>query len=519
MEDMFAILIAIIFFVFLVILLNASLKAQKAKKYWAWFYNRERGLAELNMNSYLMNELTNSLLNGEGASFSGCNDIAYSHFKIANSNIFAANDVAYVNSNNGTGQYHKDNRDVNSLLSQIHVSTDGVPLDIYFATNKDGGYHFVILPDIILAFISGVERAVFVAAYDISAFSEEVSYINYQKSYDNITDMSHNDRSYFLRYCDVKDSQAIAAAWDYETKNGYRDGRRQGNNSFRVKFKYTLVKYQIGSVQANIASSRTKNAEELDAAFNTFRNSKTAKDKSSSTASSTSGNNASSQRMTNDDILSFVNGDSKKKEESNSSEYGNKAFNKDDYIDAEYREVPADEENETRETNNNIEEAIGTNRTYEGKQQIDISQRKAIREGDARARNRELMSSVTDSMNNAYGSQYEFKVYQVRKNRDNWQMQDAGSYAYFERNGCKYCIEFNLRTTLDNGVTKLEFRLSSDDAELVGSYFGKVIQKHRMFPFNNGYSVFLEYDYQYDATDEVKDKLIILTRTLAEEVL
>lgn len=514
MDTMFKILLAVIAFVILFI----GLKAQKAKKYWAWYYSRERGLAELNMNSFLMNELTDSLLNGEGASFSGCNDIAYSNFKIANSNIFVANDVAYINNNNETGPYHKDNKDVNSLLGQVHVSTDGVPLDLYFATNKDGGYHFIVLPNIILAFISGIEKAVFVAAYDIRALSEEVSYINYQKSYDNITDMSHNDRSYFLRYCDVKDSQAIAAAWDYETKNGYRDGRRQGNNSFRVKFKYTLVKYQIGSVQANIASSRTKNAEELNSAFNAFRNSKTAKYKSSSTTSSTSGKNASSQRKTDDDILNFVNGDSKEKEGSNRSAYGSKAFNKDDYIDVEYREVPVNEENEARENDDNIE-ATDANSAYEEKQQVDVSQRKAISEGDSRARNRELMSAVTDSMNSIYGSEYEFKVYQVRKNRDNWQMQDAGSYAYFERNGCKYCIEFNLRTTLDNGVTKLEFRLSSDDADLVGSYFGEIIQNHRMFPFNNGYSVFLEYDYQYDATDEVKNKLVILTKTLAEEVL
>ena len=218
----------------LIILLVVA-KRIRIARYWAWYYSRDRGLADISAPEYLIDDATSAALNRTSQTVLGCCNEDYLYLKDSIESAYHSDEVVYIEDQTVTDKYASDGYSGTTLLNSINVSTDGEPISIFCKVNEDGGYHFIILPNIVYAFITGGRRYTFVGAYDQKMFKMELDHTNYRKEYHHITDMSHQPRSYFLRYCDVKDSKAVAAGWQYETKNGYRDGRRQGNNFFIVK--------------------------------------------------------------------------------------------------------------------------------------------------------------------------------------------------------------------------------------------------------------------------------------------
>lgn len=248
----------------LIVLLIIAKKI-RIKRYWNWYFSRDRGLADISSQEYRLEEETAAALSRTARRITGCQSANYTYLKDALNQAYQSDEILVLENNTSKGKYTSDGFSSSTLLNSINVSTDGEAIGVYCKVNEDGGYHFIILPNIIYAFITGGRRYSFVAAYDQKMLKVDLDHINYRKEYHHITDMSHQPRSYFLKYCDVKDSKAVAAGWQYETKNGYRDGRRQGNNFFIVKFSYTTVNYSWGKLQTTTecVSLRRSGAENL----------------------------------------------------------------------------------------------------------------------------------------------------------------------------------------------------------------------------------------------------------------
>lgn len=133
---------------------------------------------------------------------------------------------------------------------------------------------------------------------------------------------------------------------------------------------------------------------------------------------------------------------------------------------------------------------------------------------DARYRNRMIAHSIAQKLNAAYMGSYEFKIYQVRKPRSDWGMQDAGIYTYVTVDDVRYTVEFNIRTILEDGATQLEFFVWADTIVTVQKAFQPIINKENMQIKTTGFSVLYDKDYQ-NLTNE---KMGIELETLIKEL-
>ena len=262
------VIIVVILVVVLIILLIIA-KQNRIRKYWAWYFSRERGLQELGT-QYLLQEETDDALNKQSRNIEGCKGSDYLELKNSCEKAYRADEIVWLEGDSvkfrGRSPFSAEN-----LLASIDLHTDGTPAKIYCKTDEDGGYTFVLLPNAIYAFITGENSYSFVGAYDKSALKVQTDHMNFRKTYTNITDMSHQPRGYFLKYCDIHDSRAAAAGWQYETKDGYRDGRRQGNNYFIVEFNYARVVFVFGNMLSSGAFSLTDSGDRIKDCLVSYR--------------------------------------------------------------------------------------------------------------------------------------------------------------------------------------------------------------------------------------------------------
>lgn len=245
-----------------IIVVVIIIKRMRFRRYWAWYYSRERGLAELGTH-YLLQKETDSVLNNQTQIIDGCGDPAYVELVSARERVYHSEEIVWLEGNSVKYRGSDSPFSGEDLARGAGFQTNGMVTTVYCKTNEDGGYTFLLLPDAIYAFITGDSSYTFVGAYEKKALKLNVGIMHFEKNYTNITDMSHKPRGYFLRYCDIHDSRAAAAGWQYETKDGYRDGRRQGNNIFKVKFIYSKVDFEFGNMACSAAFSCTDSGNML----------------------------------------------------------------------------------------------------------------------------------------------------------------------------------------------------------------------------------------------------------------
>ena len=452
------------------ILLLIIAKKIRIRRYWNWYFSRDRGLADISSQEYRLEEETAAALSRTARRITGCQSANYTHLKDALDQAYQSDEILVIENNTATGKYSSDGFSSSTLLNSINVSTDGEAIDVYCKVNEDGGYHFIILPNIIYAFITGGRRYSFVAAYNQKMLNLDISHTNYRKEYHHITDMSHQPRGYFLRYCNIKDSEAVAAGWRYETKNGYRDGRRQGNNYFIVKFSYTKVSFSWGRLQTATAFSNSDVYSLIRDAYKVFKE---------------------MERSSNDQSLLAEETVANKRDSA---------------------EVLASEENRT--LTSEVETDTSKDAVSESTREL-----KPISCDEARVKNRAATKVMQDEMNRLYGSDPEFKVFQVRKERDNWKLQDSEIYAYFEKDGVRVCIEFIFRTALENGVTKLEYKLSADDGNVLKVHYQRIIDKYKMVQNGSSYSVVFDNDFQEWDHDTIISRLVPRLKEFTDEAM
>lgn len=452
------------FVAFELIILIVVVKSVKRRRYWTRYYNRDRGLAEIGASGWLLVSETNDALNGVQRNIEGCGRAEYVGLREAIEKAYSSNEVAYLDSdNNYTAKHMNDNYEGDMLLSSVGVVADDRVINIYCELSKDGGYHFVILPRAVYVFITGKKKYTFVGAYGLELLSLSIDYIGYDKKYTHIDDMSHQPNGYFLRYCDIRDSKAISAGWEHETVDGYRDGRRQGNNSFLVTFKYVKATYNWGDLSVITVFSNTSAGTQLRDTTKALKG-----------ASKKWNLPAKAEGETEDDILALV------KDQQSSA--GDSASTEEDILDR-------------RKTS-------------------------CISCEDARSRNRYIVKAIQSELTSLFGSELDFKTYQVRRDYDDWKLQDAEVFAYIDRGNAKFCMEYILRTTLETGTTFFEYKISCEDgANLVLQYFSETIKKYGMEEYRNSYRKVFDRDLQSLSGDATVAKIVPEIRQFIEEVV
>lgn len=263
--------IVIVVIVILLIAFFAALPTIIDELEWSMFLNRANALDAIGNQEFLIESLTQMGLAGEKREVYGCDYPVYNRLYNSIHSAYSSEGIWWV-VKLCTKDFFSDNFDGKSLLKRINVIPDDDVVDFYCQTAKTGGYHIVILPDSVYIFVTHKSKCTFVGAYNVGILSVETSFLNDRREYHNISDMSHRNRVYFLQYCDIHDADVESCGWKYETANGYRDGRRQGNNYFIVKYKYAKVDFKIGNVISEMAFSKTDTTYELENCLEEFAN-------------------------------------------------------------------------------------------------------------------------------------------------------------------------------------------------------------------------------------------------------
>lgn len=447
-------------------------KQRRRAAYLKWYYDRDRRIAELNINHLFDVELTNAIFkaqqDGITVSIGKANDSFDSvreAFLLAtqSSKIIQGKDVLTTN-NSGR-----------AITSAFGIKAKCDPVILKYVGENNGGYAFYIFSETILAFFEGPEQVVFLAAYKPSAL--KIACCDNPVHLDGVKvwDTSYRDIRYFDKECPVKDGEIINSHWEHVNNSGTRNMRYNvENNKLFFTLKFAEVTFSIGAYSMSTAFSRYMPSMTLVAAHELYKKRL---------------NESARQK---EYVTAFVNIIKKIAEEKKAT------------LNAQIVAINEDimEISESKESVLEIKSPA-------------IS--KPISVDDARYRNRMVANNIIKELNYQYHGKHEFKLYQVRKDRDDWKMQDAGVYTYIEDNGVKYCVEFDIRTKAEDGATHLEFFVWCDNGELTKKKFASVINKNNMIPKGNGYSVNLSKDYQNDESAMSKE-LTEIVKVLFDEI-
>lgn len=437
-----AIIIVVAVIAFIILLL--VVKKMHIRRYWAWFYNRERGLGELGT-QYLLQQETDDALNKITRKVDDCRNSDYTKLSSACKKAYGSDEIAWLDGDSFKYTDFKSQFSGEDLVSSINLKTDITLPTLYCKTNKNGGYAFVLLPDAIYSFIIGDSAYTFVGVYEKNALSLKVDKMHFRKTYTHITDMSHQPRDYFLRYCDIKDSHVAGSCWQYETKAGYRDGRRQGNNHFIVEFIYSKMDFEFGNISSSTVFSCTDSGDMLKESLEGYKKMPRQKDHI----------RLIEPQYAEDDILATVS-----------------------------RENPQVTDAECEVTN-----------TIDASLDHPIITHLGISCDEARSRNREIAKALQARLNEDF-KDLEFKIFQIKKQREDRKLQDASVYTYLPFNSSRYCLEYNIKTKLENGETVLEYILTADDdGVLQADECQRLIRLNKMRKVGASYRMDFGYDY------------------------
>lgn len=436
-------------------------KQRRRAAYLKWYYDRDRRIAELNINHMFDVELTNAIFKAqqEGTTVSiGKANHSFDSFKEAfklatqSSEIIQGKDALSA-SNSGR-----------ALTATFGIQTTYDPVILRYIGENNGGYAFYVFPETVLAFVEGPEQVVFLAAYKPEALKIMCSSTSVTKS-KIVYDKTQYDIRYYDKHCPVRDAEIISSRWEVVNQDGsrsFRGGLKPEHNPLHFNLKYGKVTFSVGGYSMHTIFSRYMPSMTLVAAHEMYKK------------------GLNERTPQKEDATAFTNTIKKIAEEKKAA------------LNAQIVATNKDNVETSRPSEIKIEEKPPV-----------IS--KPISIDDARYRNRMVANNIIKELNHQYHGKHEFKLYQVRKDRDDWKMQDAGAYTYIADNGVEYCVEFDIRTKTEDGTTHLEFFVWCDNAEQTKKKFDNVIKKNDMTPKGNGYSVILSKDYQNEESAMSKE--------------
>lgn len=427
-------------------------KKRRRAAYLKWYYDRDRRIAELNINHLFDVELTNAIFKAqqEGTTVSiGKANHSFDSFKEAfklatqSSEIIQGKDALSA-SNSGR-----------ALIASFGIKATYDPVVLRYIGENNGGYAFYVFPETILAFVEGPEQVVFLAAYKPEALKIMCSSTSVAKS-KIVYDKTQYDIRYYDKYCSVRDAEIISSRWEVVNQDGsrsFRGGLKPEHNPLHFNLKYGKITFSVGGYSMHTIFSRYKPSLTLVAAHEMYKK------------------GLNQQVIPEENTTAFSNTIKKIMEEKKAALNAQITVANESAV-----ETPKPDENKVKENLPILSKPISVD--------------------DARYRNRMVANNIIKELNHEYHGKHEFKLYQVRKDRDDWKMQDAGVYTYIADNGVEYCVEFDIRTKTEDGSTQLEFFVWCDNPALTKKKFDSIIDKNSMMPKGNGYSVILSKDYQ-----------------------
>lgn len=492
-------------------------KKKKRAAYLRCFYDRDRRIAELNADTFMDIALTDAIMqaaaNGSTVAI-GREDAALNSVKDAYKLVLQSSDILQSDaalSAQNTGR---------ALIAANGIEPKSDPMILRYVGENNGGYVFYVFPDTILAFVEGPEQVVFIAAYNPAALFLSCGTLRYTLRPQVIPDKTQNPIRYYDRYCPVRDAQIISSRWEVTNKDGSRSlrgGLLPENNPLHFTLKYGKLTVKLGDYSVDTSFSRYDPTMLLTVAHNKFKDgtgaetTKTEPVKAQSTPAKPAPATPKTEKQ---ELVERMTSAINKKAQDNvftsvtTQQEAEKAAMPSVFVTTN---TSLEEEDDT-----NVIAAVEATATAEDKKTVQPeiipsvppTAKKPISIDDARYRNRMIANKIVQELNQAYKGQYDFKVYQVRKPRSDWAMQDAGIYTYIKGDaGNEYTIELNIRTDVENVKTELEFYVWSKQADLVKVRYAELIAVHNMKLKSTGYHFVGQTDYESESQITMENAL------------
>lgn len=494
-------------------------KKKKREAFLRWYYDRDRRIAEINLPNLIDQKLTDAIMSAVSSGTSvtlGRKDKEFENICECHSLCEASSDILVPGDNHAADSVSK------AVFANFGIKTECKPMVIRFTDENDGGYVFYAFPETVLAFVEGPEQTVFLAAYHPSALKITCNPASHRVQR-VVQEKTQNPIRYYDKFNPIRDAEIISSQWKEVNKDGsrsFKGGLLPENNPITYTLKYGKVIYKFGGVSAANAYSRFKPSNLLATAYTAYSTGKIAESVVSEPVKAKATEDTERKEKLRD-LTSVLS----KKAEDNvfTSTTTTKTTQPVSTPQVETPNIFLATDTTTKVAEPAVTEAPTPTKTEEPVRETPVVTvpKKPISVDDARYRNRMVAHPISQRLNAAYMDAYEFKIYQVRKPRSDWGMQDAGIYTYINVDGVRYTVEFNIRTIPEDGTTQLEFFVWADTIVSVQRAFQSVIDREHMQIKATGYSVLYDKDYQNltneQMTVELESVIKDLFTSLAEK--
>lgn len=256
-----AIILGVILLVSIVLVIFA--KRAKRASYLRWYYDRDRRIAELNLNSYLdeqiTNEITNAQADGKAVNIDKSN-ILFNDVVDAYEMLMKSNEIV-----NGNDKLVIDYL-TEEVINKFKINATSTPFVFKYIGENNGGYAFYVFPEIILTFLEGPENKIFIAAYKPSALKMTCTAVSVKKGNIVVNDKTQNSIRYYDKYNPIKDAEIISSGWKVVNQDGsrsFRGGLLPQNNPLHFILKYGKITITMGDYSMETSFSRYKYARDF----------------------------------------------------------------------------------------------------------------------------------------------------------------------------------------------------------------------------------------------------------------
>lgn len=468
-------------------------KKKKREAFLRWYYDRDRRIEEINLPNLIDQKLTEAIISAVSSGTSvtvGRKDKDFENICESHSLCEASSDILVPGDNHAADSVSK------AVFANFGIKTECKPMVIRFTDENDSGYVFYAFPETVLAFVEGPEQVVFLAAYHPSALKITCNPASHRVQR-VVQEKTQNPIRYYDKFNPIRDAEIISSQWKEVNKDGsrsFKGGLLPEHNPITYTLKYGKVVYQFGAVSAANAYSRFKPSNLLATAYTAYSTGKSAEPIASESVKAKAPEDTERQEKLRD-LTSVLS----KKTEDNvfTSTTTTKTTQPVSTPQVETPNIFLATDT-TKVTAPAVTEAPTPIKAEEPVKETPVVTvpKKPISVDDARYRNRMVTHPISQRLNAAYMDAHEFKIYQVRKPRSDWGMQDAGIYTYINVDGVRYTVEFNIRTIPEDGTTQLEFFVWADTIVSVQRAFQSVIDRENMQIKATGFSVLYDKDYQ-----------------------
>jgi len=475
-------------------------KKKKREVYLRWFYDRNRRITELNADAFMDVALTESIVQAaaSGKTISvGSDTAAFHSLKDAYNNIMKSSDILQADSAlsaQNTGR---------ALTAANGIDAKTSPMILRYVGENNGGYVFYVFPETTLVFVEGPEQVVFIAAYYPTVLSLTCGALRYTLRPQVIPDKTQNPIRYYDRYCPVRDALIISSRWEVTNKDGsrsFRGGLLPENNPLHFTLKYGKLTVKLGDYSVDTSFSRYNQTVLLADAYNQFKTGSEPDKTKTEPVRTTRANTApTNKKSVIEQSNVFTSVTTQLDDEKSKSEMPSVFTTTGTKLESKAEPIVEQKSVLVKENAMNHRE-----RTAD----LSSSPKKSISVDDARYRNRLIANKIVQELNQKYIGQYDFKVYQVRKPRSDWALQDAVIYTYIKDSAeNEYTIELNIRTDVDDAITKLEFYIWSKQSETVKARYADLVANHEMKLKSTGYHFIGETDYENESQITMENAL------------